>query len=107
MRKDRKEPAEAAYPEVETTENASDTAAADAAVVAPPERLTLLQCIKKYRYASLLCVAAAVGTLSDGYQVQMSGSIIALSGFMQTFGTLQPSGKYVLDAQHVALWGCK
>lgn len=71
------------------------------------QRLSFVQCIKTYKYASLLCVLAAVGALSDGYQVQMSGSIIALPGFIDQFGQRQDNGKLVLDPQHVALWGCK
>lgn len=72
-----------------------------------PAPMTLIQCLKKYKYASFICVLAAIGSLSDGYQVQMSGSIIALPGFIRQFGELQPDGEYVLDPTHVSLWGCK
>ena len=67
----------------------------------------LVKALKTYRHASLICVLAAVGALSDGYQVQMSGSIVALPGFIRTFGALQPDGEYVIDPQHLALWGCE
>lgn len=73
----------------------------------PVEHLTFVQCIRKYKFASLMCVLAAVGALSDGYQVQMSGSIVALDGFINTFGDLQDDGTYVVDPQYLALWGCK
>lgn len=74
---------------------------------AQEEKLGLVKCLKKYRYATLICILASIGSLSDGYQVQMSGSIIALRGFQRQFGALQGDGSYVLDPQHVSLWGCK
>ncbi|KAL2843830.1 hypothetical protein BJX68DRAFT_269999 [Aspergillus pseudodeflectus] len=46
---------------------------------------------------------AAVGTLSDGYLVQMSGSIVALPGSVRTFGDLQPDGSYNIDPQYISL----
>jgi MFS family permease len=55
----------------------------------------------------LLCVAAALGVLSDGYQIQMSGSIVALKGFIETFGDPNEDGKYVINPQYLALWGCE
>lgn len=67
----------------------------------------LVQALKTYKYASFICVLAAVGALSDGYQVQMSGSIVALPGFKETFGELQPDGEYVINEQYLALWGCE
>ncbi|KAL1844932.1 hypothetical protein VTK73DRAFT_1484 [Phialemonium thermophilum] len=73
----------------------------------PVKRLTLLECVRKYKLATLFCLLAAVGTLSDGYQVQMSGSIVALKGFIRTFGDLQDDGTYKVNPQHLALWGCK
>jgi hypothetical protein len=73
----------------------------------PVKQLTFLECIKTYRYASLICVLAAVGALSDGYQVQMSGSVVALQGFIRTFGSPNDAGRYVIHPQHLALWGCE
>ena len=73
----------------------------------PVKQLTFMECLKIYRYASLFCFLAAVGALSDGYQVQMSGSIVALQGFINTFGKPNASGEYVIDPQHLALWGGK
>lgn len=68
---------------------------------------TTFQNIKTHKHASLVCMLAAVGALSDGYQIQMSGSIVALPGFIQTFGDLQPNGEHVINPQYLALWGCK
>lgn len=68
---------------------------------------TTFKNIKTYKHASLVCMLAAVGALSDGYQIQMSGSIVALPGFIQTFGDLQTSGEHVINPQYLALWGCK
>ena len=67
----------------------------------------LVKALKTYKHASLICVLAAVGALSDGYQVQMSGSIVALPGFIRTFGDLQADGEYAINPQYLALWGCK
>lgn len=73
----------------------------------PVEHMSFIQTIRRYKVASLMCVLAAVGALSDGYQVQMSGSIVALDGFINQFGELQSRGKVVVDPQYIALWGCK
>ncbi|KAJ3542353.1 hypothetical protein NM208_g4149 [Fusarium decemcellulare] len=70
-----------------------------------PKSISLIQSLRTYKHASIVCMLAAVGALSDGYQVQMSGSIIALPGFVRTFGDLQPSGKYIIEPQYLALWG--
>ncbi|KAF9874273.1 putative sugar transporter protein [Colletotrichum karsti] len=69
------------------------------------QQVGLVESLRKYKYASIICMLAAVGSLSDGYQVQMSGSIVALAGFKETFGDLQPDGSYVIDPQYLALWG--
>ncbi|RSH81397.1 hypothetical protein EHS25_006929 [Saitozyma podzolica] len=71
----------------------------------PVEKTGLFRTLKVYRFASLLCVLAAVGAMSDGFQVQMSGSIVALPGFINQFGDLQPNGKRVINPQYLALWG--
>ncbi|KAJ4252332.1 hypothetical protein NW762_010930 [Fusarium torreyae] len=73
--------------------------------VQPVKFVTVFQSLRAYKHASIICILAAVGSLSDGYQVQMSGSIIALPGFVRTFGVLQPSGKYVINPQCISLWG--
>lgn len=70
-------------------------------------QLGLFACFKQYRWATFICLCAAVGALSDGFQIQMSGNIVALPGFVQQFGVLQPNGTRVLDPQHVSLWGCE
>lgn len=73
----------------------------------PIKHLGLVQSLRTYKVASLMCVLAAVGALSDGYQIQMSGSIVALKGFIRTFGDLQDDGEYKINPQYLALWGCK
>lgn len=75
--------------------------------VSPSSQVGLLESLRTYKFASIICILAAVGALSDGYQVQMSGSIVALPGFIRTFGDLQPDGEYKIDPQHISLWGCK
>lgn len=72
----------------------------------PCRQLGLLESLRTYKFASIICILAAVGALSDGYQVQMSGSIVALPGFIQTFGELQSDGEYKIDPQYISLWGC-
>ena len=102
--------AEVTHEEMKRTEAVAESEGGDSNVtqqVVDKESLTLWQCLKKYKYASLVCVLASIGSLSDGYQVQMSGSIIALPGFIRQFGALQKSGKYVIDPQYISLWGCK
>ena len=73
----------------------------------PVQQLGLVQALKTYRMATIVCTLAAVGALSDGYQVQMSGSIVALPGFIRTFGDKQDDGAYKINPQYLALWGCK
>lgn len=73
----------------------------------PVQQLGLFQALKTYKMATIVCVLAAVGALSDGYQVQMSGSIVALPGFIRTFGDEQDDGTYKINPQYLALWGCK
>ncbi|KAJ4167427.1 hypothetical protein NW754_011242 [Fusarium falciforme] len=70
----------------------------------PVKSMNIIKSVRTYKHASIICMLAAVGALSDGYQVQMSGSIIALPGFVRTFGVLQPSGKYVINPQYISLW---
>lgn len=92
---------------VEGKASSSDVSTPTPTSLPPVEQLGLVACTKKYRWATLICVLAAVGALSDGYQVQMSGSIIALKGFIRQFGDPQDDGTYKINPQYVALWGCK
>ncbi|CAO2658285.1 Nn.00g060080.m01.CDS01 [Neocucurbitaria sp. VM-36] len=100
--------AEVTHQEMKHTEAVAESEGGDSNITqqaVDKESLTLWQCLKKYKYASFICVLASIGSLSDGYQVQMSGSIIALPGFIAQFGALQKSGKYVIDPQYISLWG--
>ncbi|KAF6818682.1 MFS alpha-glucoside [Colletotrichum plurivorum] len=90
-------PNQAKYADVEADKTQQATGAV--------KQLGLLQTLRKYKHASVICMLAAVGALSDGYQVQMSGSIVALPGFKETFGEPQTDGSYVIDPQYLALWG--
>ncbi|KAL4882336.1 hypothetical protein BJY04DRAFT_217254 [Aspergillus karnatakaensis] len=74
-------------------------------MMAPTKQLSLLESIRTYKYATIICILAAVGALSDGYQVQMSGSIVAEPGFIRQFGDLQSDGTYKIDPQYISLWG--
>lgn len=77
------------------------------AVYARPA-LSLLQTIKTYPKASFLCFIAAVSAISDGYQITMSGSIIALPGFINQFGfPIGVNGAMKLDPSHVSLFGSR
>jgi hypothetical protein len=70
--------------------------------------LSLLQTIKTYPKASFLCFIAAVSAISDGYQISMSGSIIALPGFINQFGfPIGVNGAMKLDPSHVSLFGSR
>ena len=75
-------------------------------LVAHENTLGLWQTIKAYPVATCYCAFAAFGSISDGYQYALPGSIVALPGFIRQMGALnEETGKYALDPQHVALWG--
>ena len=74
-------------------------------IVSQADDLTLIQTIRTYPKATLLCAFAAFGAISDGYQYALPGSIVALPGFIQQFGSQNAAGTYALNPQYVALWG--
>jgi MFS family permease len=70
--------------------------------------LSLIQTIRAYPKASFICFIAALSAVSDGYQIQMSGSIIALPGFINQFGfPIGVNGAMKLNPNHVSLFGSK
>lgn len=96
-------------------------------LVTQDKYLTLWQTIRTYPRASALSAAAAFGAVSDGYQFNLPGvsdlsaflltvwerlgasadrqkNIIALPGFVQTFGSQGSNGKWAINPQHVSLW---
>lgn len=73
-------------------------------LVSQDKYLSLWQTIKTYPRASTLSALAAFGAVSDGYQYNLPGNIIALPGFVQAFGTQNDAGKWAIDPQHVSLW---
>lgn len=74
--------------------------------VPPTEQLSFFKAIKRYKYAALLCFMAGLSGWCDGYEQGMSGSIIALTGFVRQFGVLGSNGKYALEPLNVSLFTC-
>ena len=77
----------------------------DPTIVSDADRLSLWQTLRAYPRATFFCAFAAFGAISDGYQYALPGSIVALPGFINQFGSINAKGVFALDSQHVALWG--
>ncbi|OCF31417.1 hypothetical protein I316_06819 [Kwoniella heveanensis BCC8398] len=73
-------------------------------VVPPTERLGFVAAVKKYKYATFLCFLAGMSAWCDGYEQGMSGSIVALKGFVMQFGHQNDDGKWALEPNHVSLF---
>jgi hypothetical protein len=73
-------------------------------LVSQDKYLTLWQTIKTYPKASGLSALAAFGAVSDGYQFNLPGNIIALPGFIRQFGYETSNGVWKIDPQHISLW---
>lgn len=68
--------------------------------------LGLIATIRAYPKVTFLCFIAALSAISDGYQINLSGSIIALPGFINQFGfPTGANGAMVLNPNHVSLFG--
>ena len=67
--------------------------------------MTLWQTVRTFPLCSLLCFAAMLSALSDGFQFTLPGNIIASKGFIRQFGSEQADGSYKLDPHYVSLWG--
>lgn len=91
--------------ELDHVDPAAKNIVEEPALLAQENKLSLLQTIRIYPRATVLCAFAAFGAISDGYQYAMPGSIVALKGFIRQFGSPDATGTYKLNPQHVALWG--
>jgi hypothetical protein len=68
--------------------------------------LGLIATVRAYPKVTFLCFIAALSAISDGYQINLSGSIIALPGFIDQFGfPTGANGAMVLNPNHVSLFG--
>ena len=73
--------------------------------VTPTEKLGFFRAVQRYKYATFLCFLAGLNGWCDGYEQGMSGSIIALTGFVGQFGVPDPvTGKYALVPTDVSLF---
>ncbi|KAL7418259.1 hypothetical protein Q5752_007125 [Cryptotrichosporon argae] len=64
----------------------------------------VVRTLRAFRKAALLCTAATLGALSDGFQFSVPGSIIANTGFIHQFGSKSATGTWALNAYHVSAW---
>ena len=70
------------------------------------EEYGVLKTIRIFKKAVLIGALAAFATSFDGYQISITGSIIANKGFIAQFGTVQnKAGALILDANVLAVWG--
>lgn len=76
-------------------------------LITPTTQLGFWAAIKTYKYAALLCFMAGLSGWCDGYEQSMSGSIIALTGFIHQFGAPNSAGKWALKTNDVSLFTCK
>ena len=60
-----------------------------------------------FRKAVFFCVVGSFGALSDNFQLSVPGQILAMPGFVDTFGIPQPDGTKVLPPSRVSAWGGK
>ncbi|KAL2209240.1 general substrate transporter [Sarocladium strictum] len=51
------------------------------------EDLTLWETVSKFKFASIYCFIAAMSAAADGYQLSMSGNIVANKAFVAMFAT--------------------
>ncbi|GFZ49652.1 hypothetical protein JCM24511_07053 [Saitozyma sp. JCM 24511] len=68
--------------------------------------LTKWQATKIFWRATLLCFFGGLCVLMEGYQGQITGSIVSNTGFIAQFGTTVAStGQKALNAEYVSAWG--
>ncbi|RSH85769.1 hypothetical protein EHS25_003910 [Saitozyma podzolica] len=72
--------------------------------ITPTTQLGFWAAITTYKYAALLCFMAGLSGWCDGYEQSMSGSIIALTGFIHQFGAPNSAGKWALKTNDVSLF---
>ena len=93
---------------------------AEPELVSAYANLTKVQAVKYFWKATGLCFLAGLCVFMEGYQAQItgkltfspdsavvdkSGNAVSNTGFIDQFGTMQPSGKLALDAKYVSAWG--
>ncbi|WVQ82451.1 hypothetical protein IAT38_004580 [Cryptococcus sp. DSM 104549] len=78
----------------------------DVVIKSPFEDLPFFVTLKTFKKAVAMSLIAAFSAAADGYQIAMTGSIIANKGFIQTYGTAyNAAGALILDANVLAAWG--
>ncbi|WWD19437.1 hypothetical protein CI109_103897 [Kwoniella shandongensis] len=71
----------------------------------PFDDMDFFKTFKVFWRAELIAFIAAFSAAADGYQIQMTGSIVANKGFINQFGTAHSKGKLILAAQSLSIWG--
>lgn len=69
------------------------------------DELSVWQAMWTFRRSSFYTFMVYTAYIIDGYEVTMSGSIIANQGFMRQFGELNDLGEYKIDKWWVSAWG--
>lgn len=69
------------------------------------DNLTMLQTIKTFKWSVLISAAAAFTAVLEGYQLQLTSSIVANKGFIQQFGYPNAQGVYALVPSNVSAFG--
>ena len=71
------------------------------------DELSFWKTVRCFKMAAAVCFSGSFGALSDNYQLSVPGQILALPGFIQTFGVPDasaPGGKS-LPTSRVSGWG--
>ncbi|KAH8090267.1 hypothetical protein HD553DRAFT_337956 [Filobasidium floriforme] len=70
------------------------------------EDLGAIATLKRFKYASFMCILVTFSAAADGYQIGMNGNIIANTGFIRQFATeTDAEGNPILAAGVLATWG--
>ncbi|KAF4269491.1 hypothetical protein CNMCM8812_001495 [Aspergillus fumigatus] len=69
------------------------------------EHLSVMETIKTFKLASLVCVAMAFSAATDGYQIGINASVIANKGFVARFATEKSqNGSPALASSILSAW---
>ncbi|GAQ02719.1 hypothetical protein ALT_0040 [Aspergillus lentulus] len=69
------------------------------------EHLSVIETIKTFKLASLICVAMAFSAATDGYQIGINASVIANKGFVARFATKKShNGSPALASSILSAW---
>lgn len=75
-------------------------------IVAGDNSLGLFQAVKVYPRATMYSALGAMTAVSDGFQYNLPGNILALPGFINQFGVWDAAtGRRAVPAQHISIWG--